>query len=78
MLVADRYEPVRTMPLDLWKKDLKVIGEFATEIGCPTPLFSTSTSLFMSALACGLGSQDTAAVARISENLAGIPPPARE
>ena len=78
MLVADRYEPVRTMPLDLWKKDLKVIGEFATEIGCPTPLFSTSTSLFMSALACGLGSQDTASVARISENLAGIPPPARE
>jgi 3-hydroxyisobutyrate dehydrogenase-like beta-hydroxyacid dehydrogenase len=72
MLVADRYEPVQTMPLNLWKKDLKVIGEFAADLGCPTPLFSTSTSLFTSALACGLGAQDTAAVALISESLAGL------
>lgn len=72
MLVADQYEPVQTMPLNLWKKDLKVIGEFAADLGCPTPLFSTSTSLFTSALACGLGAQDTAAVALISESLAGL------
>jgi 3-hydroxyisobutyrate dehydrogenase-like beta-hydroxyacid dehydrogenase len=72
MLVADAYTPVRTMPLSLWRKDLKSIGEFATEAGCPVPVFSAVVPLFLAAVASGFGHEDTAAVARVSETMAGI------
>lgn len=72
MLIADRYQPVETMPLDLWRKDLKVIAEFATDVGCPTPMFAACSALFQAAIATGLGDQDTAAVALVSEGLAGL------
>lgn len=72
MLIADRYRPVETMPLDLWRKDLKVIAEFATEVGCPTPMFAACSALFQAAIASGYGDQDTAAVALVSEGLAGL------
>ena len=72
MLVADDYLPVRTMPLDLWRKDLRAITDFAVDLGCPTPLFSSCVPLFTAAVAGGLGSQDTAAVAIILEVMAGL------
>ncbi len=72
MLIADRYQPVETMPLDLWRKDLKVIAEFAAELGCPTPMFAAGSALFQAAVASGFGAQDTAAVALVSEALAGL------
>jgi putative dehydrogenase len=72
MLVADAYTPVRTMPLSLWRKDLKSIGEFATEAGCPVPVFSAVVPLFLAAVATGFGGEDTAAVARVSGTLAGL------
>ena len=72
MLVADTYTPVRTMPLALWRKDLKSIGEFATEVGCPVPLFSAVVPLFLAAVALGYGHEDTAAVARVSQTMAGL------
>lgn len=76
MLVADAYTPVRTMPLSLWRKDLKSIGEFATEAGCPVPVFSAVVPLFLSAVAAGFGHEDTAAIARVSEAMAGLGRPA--
>jgi 3-hydroxyisobutyrate dehydrogenase-like beta-hydroxyacid dehydrogenase len=36
-MVADRYDEA-TMKLKVWQKDMSVIGEFAKDIGCPTPL----------------------------------------
>lgn len=72
MLIADKYVPVQTMPLKLWRKDLGVIGEFANALGCPTPLFSTATSLFTAAVASGLGEEDTAAVCRVFGMMAGV------
>jgi len=72
MLIADRYQPVETMPLDLWRKDLKVIAEFAADLGCPTPMFAAGSALFQAAVASGFGAQDTAAVALVSEALAGL------
>lgn len=72
MLIADEYLPVRTMPLNLWGKDLKAINEFAVELGCPTPMFSSCVPLFTAAVAGGLGAQDTAAVAIVLEAMAGL------
>lgn len=72
MLIADEYLPIRTMPLKLWRKDLRVIGEFADSLVCPTPLFATAASLFNAAVAGGHGEEDTAAVCRASESIAGV------
>ena len=72
MLIADEYLPVRTMPLELWRKDLRVIGEFASTLCCPTPLFSACVPLFNAAVASGYGDQDTAAVCAVLETMAGL------
>lgn len=61
MMVAREYLPA-TMRLDLWHKDLRLIGEFASEIGAQTPLFDATLPLYTSALAQAGGAADTAAV----------------
>jgi putative dehydrogenase len=73
MLIADKYLPIRTMPLDLWRKDLRVITEFAASLSAPTPMFAAAVPLFSAAVASGFGDQDTAAVALVHERMAGLP-----
>jgi L-threonate 2-dehydrogenase len=75
MLIADTYLPIRTMPLDLWRKDMRVIADFANSLACPTPMFSAAVPLFNAAVASGYGDQDTAAVAAVIESMAGLPAP---
>ncbi|MDN3274326.1 NAD(P)-dependent oxidoreductase [Frankia sp. RB7] len=75
MLIEDNYETIRTMPLELWRKDMKVIADFAGSLACPTPMFSASVPLFNAAVASGYGEQDTAAVAAVIEAMAGLPTP---
>jgi len=72
MLIADEYLPIRTMPLELWRKDMRVIAEFADALACPTPLFSSCTPLFNAAIASGYGNLDTAAVCKVIEAMAGM------
>lgn len=74
MLIADTYLPIRTMPLELWRKDVRVIADFANSLACPTPMFSAAVPLFNAAVASGYGDQDTAAVAAVIEAMAGLPP----
>lgn len=73
MLIADTYLPIRTMPLELWRKDMRVIADFANSLACPTPMFSAAVPLFNAAVASGFGDQDTAAVATVIEAMAGLP-----
>jgi L-threonate 2-dehydrogenase len=75
MLISDTYLPVRTMPLELWRKDMHIIGEFANSLCCPTPLFSACVPLFNAAVASGYGDRDTAAVCAVLETMAGLPQP---
>jgi 3-hydroxyisobutyrate dehydrogenase-like beta-hydroxyacid dehydrogenase len=77
MLIDDRYLPVQTMPLDLWRKDMSVIGEFAAALACPTPMFSATVPLFNAAVASGFGQHDTAAVCAVIEQMAGLPGPSK-
>jgi 3-hydroxyisobutyrate dehydrogenase-like beta-hydroxyacid dehydrogenase len=61
-MMADRsYEPA-TMRISTWKKDMAIIAEFASELGCETPLFTMTQPVYAQAMAMGLGNQDTAAV----------------
>ena len=71
MMVADNYEPA-TMSLELWQKDMQIIGEFAAGLGCTLPLFEASEQVYRDALEMGLQAKDTAAVCTVLESLAGI------
>lgn len=64
MMAEDRYEPPG-MTIDLWRKDLDLIGGFASALGCDTPLFALTEALYREAEAMGLGRQDTAAIKRV-------------
>jgi 3-hydroxyisobutyrate dehydrogenase-like beta-hydroxyacid dehydrogenase len=61
MMANRSYEPA-TMRISTWKKDMAIIAEFASELGCETPLFTTTQPACAQAMAMGLGNQDTAAV----------------
>ncbi|HVL37109.1 MAG TPA: NAD(P)-dependent oxidoreductase [Burkholderiales bacterium] len=70
-MVAGRYDEA-TMKVEVWQKDMKIIGEFAAQLGVPTPLFHASAGLYTAAMALGFGKQDTASVCAVLEKLAGI------
>jgi 3-hydroxyisobutyrate dehydrogenase-like beta-hydroxyacid dehydrogenase len=71
MMAAGAYLPA-TMRSATWRKDLEVIGAFAAEVGCPTPLFGLAGTLHAAALATGHGDEDTAAVCAVLEEMAGV------
>ena len=64
MMIEERCEPP-TMKIDVWRKDLDLIGAFAEALGSPTPLFSQTEQLYRQAEAMGLAKEDTAAVKRV-------------
>jgi 3-hydroxyisobutyrate dehydrogenase-like beta-hydroxyacid dehydrogenase len=70
-MVAGRYGEA-TMKVEVWQKDMLIIGEYATKLGVPTPLFSASAPLYTAAMAQGFEKQDTASVCAVLEALAGI------
>jgi 3-hydroxyisobutyrate dehydrogenase-like beta-hydroxyacid dehydrogenase len=71
MMAASQYLPA-TMRSSTWKKDLTVIGEFASDLGCPTPLFGLAAALHAATLAMGHGDDDSAAVCAALEKMAGV------
>jgi 3-hydroxyisobutyrate dehydrogenase-like beta-hydroxyacid dehydrogenase len=71
MMAAGNYLPA-TMRSTTWKKDLTVIGEFASDLGCPTPLFGLAATLHAATLAMGHGAEDSAAVCATLERMAGL------
>jgi L-threonate 2-dehydrogenase len=71
MMVANDYSDA-TMKVEVWQKDMHIIGEFATELDCPVPLFAASAPIYTAAMASGLAKQDTAAVCAVLEGMAGV------
>jgi putative dehydrogenase len=73
MMVQDNYAGENlTMRNSTWQKDMKVIGEYAASVGCPTPLFSASEPIYRAALSTGYADQDTGAVCAVLEAMAGV------
>ena len=70
-MVAGNYEEA-TMKVEVWQKDMKIIGEYATRLGVPTPLFSASAPLYTAAMAQGFDQQDTASVCAVIEAMASL------
>jgi 3-hydroxyisobutyrate dehydrogenase-like beta-hydroxyacid dehydrogenase len=73
MMVQDSYAGENlTMRVSTWQKDMKVIGEYAASVGCPTPLFSASEPIYRAALSTGHADEDTASVCAVLEAMAGV------
>jgi len=71
MMVAGDYRDA-TMKVEVWQKDMKIIGEFAAQHGVPTPLFNAAAAIYNAAMAQGFARQDTASVCAVLERLAGL------
>lgn len=71
MMVRGDYRDA-TMRVEVWQKDMAIIGDFARAVGCPTPLFLASAPFYTAALAAGRGREDTAAVCAVLEGMAGL------
>ena len=71
MMVKGKYKDV-TMKIDVWEKDMRVIGDYARKIKVPTPMFNASKPIYVKAQNSGLGAQDTAAVCAVLEKMAKV------
>jgi L-threonate 2-dehydrogenase len=71
MMVKDNYKNV-TMKIDVWDKDMRVIGGYAKQIKVPTPMFDATKAVYIKAMKSGLGAQDTAAVCAVLEKMAKV------
>ncbi len=71
MMVRNNYKDV-TMKIDVWDKDMQVIGDYARKIKVPTPMFDASKPVYLKAMKTGYGAQDTAAVCAVLEKMAKV------
>ncbi|HEY1936014.1 MAG TPA: NAD(P)-dependent oxidoreductase [Acetobacteraceae bacterium] len=71
MMAARHYLPA-SMKIDIWQKDMSIISQYASELGCPTPLLSATMPIYAAAMANGHAAEDTAAVNAVLEAMAGI------
>jgi L-threonate 2-dehydrogenase len=71
MMVKNRYDHP-SMKISLWQKDMAVIGDFARQLGCPTPLFDATVPIYNKAVRTGHAEHDTAAVCAVLEKAAGV------
>ncbi len=70
-MVAADYSDA-TISVQLFQKDMKIIGDFATRHGVPTPLFNASAAIYNAAMAQGFGKEDTASVCAVLERMSGL------
>ena len=71
MMVKGKYHDV-TMKIDVWDKDMQVIGDYGRKIKVPTPMFDASKPVYLKAQKMGLGALDTAAVCAVLEKQAKL------
>jgi 3-hydroxyisobutyrate dehydrogenase-like beta-hydroxyacid dehydrogenase len=71
MMVKNNYKDA-TMKIDIWDKDMQVIGEYGRKIKVPTPMFDATKAIYVKAQKMGLGAQDTAAVCAVLEKQAKL------
>jgi len=69
MMVKGDYASDVTMKLEVWRKDMSVIAEFAKAVGVATPLFSATAPIYAAATAAN-PTEDTGAVCAVLEAMA--------
>jgi L-threonate 2-dehydrogenase len=71
MMVKNNYDDA-TMKVAVWQKDMAVIGEYAKQLRCPTPIFDATVPVYNKAMKTGHAAHDTAAVCAVLEAMAGV------
>lgn len=71
MMVKGNYKDA-TMKIDVWDKDMSVIGGYVKKLRVPTPLFDATKPVYARAQKSGFGAQDTAAVCAVLEKMAKV------
>jgi 3-hydroxyisobutyrate dehydrogenase-like beta-hydroxyacid dehydrogenase len=69
-MVDRSYRPA-TMKVEVWQKDMQVIGDMARAVGAPVPLFSNCAALYNAAMALGLAESDSASVCAVFDAMTG-------
>jgi 3-hydroxyisobutyrate dehydrogenase-like beta-hydroxyacid dehydrogenase len=69
-MVDRKYVPP-TMKVEVWQKDMQVIGDMARSVNCPLPLFTACVPVYNAAMAQGLAQSDTASVCEVLDAAAG-------
>lgn len=71
LMISGDYSQA-TMKVDVYKKDIDIIEQFAADLHCPVPLFEASKPFYAAAYAQGRALEDTAAVCAVLEQMAGV------
>jgi 3-hydroxyisobutyrate dehydrogenase-like beta-hydroxyacid dehydrogenase len=71
LMIAGDYSEA-TMKVDVYQKDIDIIGAYASALHCPTPLFEASKAYYSAAYALGYAKEDTAAIHAVLERMAGL------
>jgi 3-hydroxyisobutyrate dehydrogenase-like beta-hydroxyacid dehydrogenase len=66
-MMARRAYGDATMKVEIWQKDMKIIGAFLRRLGSAAPLFKATRAIYNEAIAQGYGKADTAAVCAVLE-----------
>jgi 3-hydroxyisobutyrate dehydrogenase-like beta-hydroxyacid dehydrogenase len=67
-VMADRTWNEATMKIDVWNKDMHLIGEAIQEHAVPAPIFTATIPVYNAANALGHAKDDTAVVYKVLEN----------
>jgi 3-hydroxyisobutyrate dehydrogenase-like beta-hydroxyacid dehydrogenase len=70
VMVDQRYDDAAAT-LQMFAKDLDIIGDFAAAVGAPTPLLSAVLPYYTAGIAQGRSEQDAAALCAVLEAMAG-------
>ena len=66
MMARRRYAKA-TMKVEVWRKDMQIIGEFVRTLRSPAPLFAATVPIYDAALRLGHARHDTASVCAVLE-----------
>ena len=69
-MMADRSWDEAMMKVEVWQKDMRLIGDTLRDLAVPAPLFSATLPIYHAAMALGHAQNDTAAVYDVLEQWA--------
>ena len=69
-MVKRKYLPA-TMKVEVWQKDMQVIGDMARAVNAPVPLFGNCAALYNAAMGLGLAQSDSASVCEVFDAMSG-------
>jgi len=72
MMIKGDYSAA-TMKVEVYQKDIDIIGGFAAKLNIPVPLFEASKAYYSAALSQGFAKEDTGAICAVLERMAGNP-----